>query len=207
MLRLQREGNTMNLKAWLYSLAAAAISAFATSVTAAIVDPSNFNFTLAGFERLAAVGGLSAVVAVLALLKQSPLPDGTQVSATTATKVGSVLLAATLLPFALTACTNWEQTTYQALASSKAVLDQAQIDYETGTAISHNAIAYQTITAAKAAQTTAVNAMVTYEQLKAVNTTSADALTKAQGDVETALAALPTLLSNVKALYAATGGK
>ena len=72
MLHLQREGNTVNLKAWLHSLAAAAISAFATSVTAAIVDPSNFNFTLAGFERLAAVGGLSAIVAVLALLKQSP---------------------------------------------------------------------------------------------------------------------------------------
>ena len=85
MQRLQREGNTMNLKAWLHSLAAAAISAFATSVTAAIVDPSNFNFTLAGFERLAAVGGLSAIVAVLALLKQSPLPDGTQVSASNST--------------------------------------------------------------------------------------------------------------------------
>lgn len=64
------------MKTWIHSIVAAAIAAFSTSVTAAIADPSSFNFSAKGFEHIAAVGGLSAVVAVLALLKKSPLPGG-----------------------------------------------------------------------------------------------------------------------------------
>lgn len=67
----------MNTKAWVHSLVAAAIAAFSTSITAAIVDPSTFNFTAKGFEHIAAVAGVTAALAVLALLKQSPLPPAT----------------------------------------------------------------------------------------------------------------------------------
>lgn len=62
------------MKAWIHSIVAAAIAAFATSVTAAIADPDKFNFSAAGIEHILAVGGLSALLAVLALLRQSPLP-------------------------------------------------------------------------------------------------------------------------------------
>lgn len=65
---------SVTLKTWLHSIVAAAIAAFSTSVTAAIAAPSSFNFSAVGLEHIAAVGGLSAVLAVLALLKQSPLP-------------------------------------------------------------------------------------------------------------------------------------
>ena len=71
------------MKAWIHSIVAAAIAAFATSVTAAFAAPDKFNFSAAGLEHILAVGGLSALLAVLALLRQSPLPptSGTQAAA------------------------------------------------------------------------------------------------------------------------------
>ena len=112
-----------------------------------------------------------------------------------------IALAATMLvAVGIVGCTTWERTTFQALSTSKAVIDQAQTDYEVGTAIPHNAVAYNAINSAKAAQTTAVNFMVTYEEIKAAGGTQAN-LTAAQNDVTIALANLPTLIANVKALY------
>lgn len=58
----------MNWKPWLHSLAAAAIGGFASAASAALVVP-NANPVLV--LKLGAVG---AIVPVLALLKQSPLP-------------------------------------------------------------------------------------------------------------------------------------
>lgn len=65
----------------------------------------------------------------------------------------------------LTGCTNWERDTFNTLASSKAVIDGSQSAYEART-IPHNTCAYNLINKAKAAQSTAVDAMLTYEQVK-----------------------------------------
>jgi hypothetical protein len=112
--------------------------------------------------------------------------------------------AITLVLFATVGCTNWERTTFQTLAASKATIDQAQVDYEAGTVIPHNLAAYQAINTAKQAQITAVNAMVVYEQLKATGATPT-ALNTAQVEVVTALSELPSLIVKIKALY--IGGK
>jgi hypothetical protein len=105
-----------------------------------------------------------------------------------------------LVTFAAVGCTNWERAAFQTLSTSQAVINKAQADYEVGTAIPHNTAAYNAINTAKNAQTTAVNLMVTYEEIKAAGGTAA-ALTSAQTDVTVALANLPTIIANVKALY------
>jgi hypothetical protein len=97
------------------------------------------------------------------------------------------------------------RTNFQALAATKAIIDQAQADYEAGIAFPHNAKAYTVINKAKAAQALAVNAMVKYEQLKSQEA-SAGMLATAQTNVETALADLPNLIASIKGLYI-TGGK
>jgi len=66
----------MNWKPWLHSLAAAAIGGFATALGAALVTG---NTTLRQAWQMALVG---ALIPVLALLKQSPLPDITTVTTT-----------------------------------------------------------------------------------------------------------------------------
>jgi hypothetical protein len=94
---------------------------------------------------------------------------------------------------------------FQTLAATTAIINQAQDDYEGGKVIPHNAAAYNTINAAKAAQKTAVNAMVTYEKLKAQKA-SARVLATAKAGVATALAGQPTLIASIVGLYS-TGGK
>lgn len=103
------------------------------------------------------------------------------------------------LPLAIVGCTSWERTTYQTLAASKAAIDQAQADYESGK-LPHSQTVYDAVNKAKAAQTLAVNSMVTYEQMKATGA-SQSALQTAQNDVTIALQALPTILADIKALY------
>ena len=130
------------------------------------------------------------------------------------------VLAAAMLTLAFAVgCQNWERTTFQALSASKTTLDSAQAAYEvsahTGTCptptatapacIPHTAAAYKTITDAKVLQKGAVDAMVVYEELKAANA-APDALTKAEADVEVALAALSTITGDVKSLYAVAKG-
>jgi hypothetical protein len=105
-----------------------------------------------------------------------------------------------ILTVGMVGCTNWERAAFQTLSTSQAVINQAQTDYEAGTVIPHNTAAYTAINAAKAAQTLAVNGMVTYEEIKAAGGTTAS-LTAAQNDVSVALANLPTIIANVKALY------
>ena len=107
-------------------------------------------------------------------------------------------------------CTSWETATYKTLAASQAVINQAQADYEvsasapcpaTGVAcLPHSAAVYRTINTAKAAQTTAVNAFVAYEEAKAAGGTQAN-LAALQTDVTVALQALPTIIANIKSLY------
>jgi len=75
----------MTLKAWIHSLVAAAISAAASGVTAGIVAPESFNFSGPGLQKLAALCGVNALLAVAAFLKQSPLPTA-EITATTTVK-------------------------------------------------------------------------------------------------------------------------
>lgn len=76
----------------------------------------------------------------------------------------ALVIAGAALTF--TGCDNFERTTFNVLSSSKAVIDDSQAKYEART-IPHNECVYSLINNAKAAQTVAVNAMVTYEQVKA----------------------------------------
>jgi hypothetical protein len=116
----------------------------------------------------------------------------------------------------LCGCTNWERQAFQSLSATKAAIDSAQQAYEvsapTGTCpvpatvscIPHTQTAHDAIQKAKDAQKTAVDSLVTYETAKA-NSQGQAALDIAKADVETTLAALPGLISDIKALY--QGGK
>ncbi len=117
----------------------------------------------------------------------------------------SILASLTLALIAAIGCTNWERQTFQALAASKATIDQAQVDYEAGTVLPHSTAAYNAINAAKAVQTTAVNQFLAYENLKATGAPQS-ALANAQVQVATAIAGLPPLITAIKALYS-NGGK
>jgi hypothetical protein len=92
-------------------------------------------------------------------------------------------------------CSTWERSTFQTLSASKAVLDQAQADYTSRT-IPRTHCAEAFINDGKAAQTAAVDGMVTYEQLKATkgNLTAQEAIVTAD------LATLAPLVVQIQAL-------
>jgi hypothetical protein len=96
-------------------------------------------------------------------------------------------------------CSSWEKTTYQTLSATQATINQAQTDYN-AKAIPQTQAAHDTITKAAQAHNAAVDLMVTYEEAKAAGGTTAS-LTAAQNDVTIALANLPALITDVKALY------
>ena len=110
----------------------------------------------------------------------------------------------------LCGCTTWEQTTYKTLAASDAVINQAQADYEASAAtpcatgavncLPHSAAVYNVVTKAKQIQVTAVNSMITYEEAKAVGGTTAN-LNGLEADVDVAIQQLPTLITDIQALY------
>ena len=95
-----------------------------------------------------------------------------------------------------TGCNDFERTAFQTLSSSRAVIDQAQVDYESRK-LPHNQCAYALINDAKAVQTTAVNAMVVYEEEKATNKD----LTSQTALVTSTIASLPPLVVKIKTLY------
>jgi hypothetical protein len=96
----------------------------------------------------------------------------------------------------LTGCNSFERDTFNSLAASKAVIDQAQADYTSGK-IKETSCSYALINDAKAAQTAGVNAMVVYEQEKAAKTD----LTAQTATVVGVVAGLPVLVTEIKALY------
>ena len=106
-----------------------------------------------------------------------------------------VLLLA-ILALSCVGCNDFERTAFQTLSSSRAVIDLGQADYESGK-LPHNQCAYALINDAKAAQTTAVNAMVVYEEAKA---TKKD-LTSQTALVSSTIASLPPLVVKIKTLY------
>lgn len=106
------------------------------------------------------------------------------------------ILALSVLILCVVGCTDFERTSFQTLSSSKAVIDQAQTDYEART-LPHTACSYSIINDAKAAQTAGVNAMVIYEEEKAAKTD----LTAQTAVVISTLLQLPAIIVQIKALY------
>ena len=108
--------------------------------------------------------------------------------------LASLALVATLC--LVTGCDSFERTSFQTLSASKAVIDTAQADYEART-LPHNACSYAIINDAKAAQTTAVNAMVVYEGEKSAGKD----LTAQTAVVAGTIAQIPAVIAQVKNLY------
>jgi len=96
-------------------------------------------------------------------------------------------------------CNDFERTAFQTLSASKTTVDQIAADYN-AKKLPQNETAYKAVTALRAAQTTAVDAMMEYETIKAAKG-SATALQAQQVIVTNALAALPPLIAAAKALY------
>jgi hypothetical protein len=69
------------VKVWLHSLIAAAIGGAAAALGVIILTPTSITWDEAGAILLAKAALIGAVVPVLALLKQSPLPSDTTDSA------------------------------------------------------------------------------------------------------------------------------
>lgn len=106
-----------------------------------------------------------------------------------------------LLPLVLLAavgCNDFERNTFKTLSASKAVLDDAQVKYEAGTALPHNSCAFTIINDGKAAQTIAVNAMLNYESVKAAK----GDLTSITSVVTLDLVALAPLVVKIESLIA-----
>ncbi|QEE30793.1 hypothetical protein FTW19_24005 [Terriglobus albidus] len=155
-----------NVRLWLHGLGAAFIGGAATSLATILVDSEKFNIdTLLGLQHLAVVAIVAGIVSAAGYLKQSPLPP-VEESRTPGSKLAALLVASLLLgSFGLTGCNDFERKTFQTLSASKALIDQAQIDYETGT-LPHTQASYDAIYKAKNAQTAAVRAFQVYEAAK-----------------------------------------
>lgn len=64
----------MTAKVWFHSLAAAAIGGASNAALGTLAMPDTFNFSHAGLLNLGKIAFVGALVPVLTLLKQSPLP-------------------------------------------------------------------------------------------------------------------------------------
>lgn len=106
------------------------------------------------------------------------------------------ILVLAVLALSVTGCTDFERASFQTLSASKAVIDQAQADYESK-ALPHTSCSYSIINDAKAIQVSAVNALELYEVDKAAKTD----LTAQSAVVTSALIQLPAVIVQVKALY------
>jgi hypothetical protein len=63
-----------SFRIWLYGLAAAAISAFASAASGAIALPTVFTFDKVGLLNMVKLATVPAMLAVFAYLKSSPIP-------------------------------------------------------------------------------------------------------------------------------------
>lgn len=196
---------TTTTKAWLHSIAAAFISAFATAMVGALALPTVFNLTHDGLANIAKITLVPALLAVFNILKQSPLPTAsvtvTKTSSVEVTPTGGaivplVLFALLLGSFALTGCNDFERTSFQTLSASKAVIDTAQADYEAHK-LPKTACTKALIESGKVAQTVAVNALMDYDKVLAAH--GDPALTQAA--VISDLASLAPMVAQVKTLY------
>jgi hypothetical protein len=174
----------------------------------AVTNPANF-WTVSTLGDIINASMVAAGIHGTAkLLNQAPDDDGGKTPAPDQQKIASgkfpVIAIAFLMlcTMGLAGCNGFERATYQTLSASKAVVDQAQADYEART-IPKSPQAYAAINKAKDAQTAAVQAMATYETIKYAKGTDA-ALSTQQAVVVGLLAKLPDLVAAVKLLYTPT---
>lgn len=139
-----------------------------------------------------------AIVGLIVWYKNTQADGSGSQSNNSGAKTLAILVFLTLAMYSL-GCSGWERTSFQALATSKATIDQAQADYESGK-LPHTTATYNAINAAKDAQTVAVNQLVAYEGAKAAGKTGND-LAIAEAQVTAAMADLPPLIAAIKALY------
>jgi hypothetical protein len=123
----------MNLKTWFKGLGVFVLSSFITSLAAANLSPSTFNFSRQGLAKLGALALIVGGKAVLLYLKQSPLPPPNgKTDWTNWTKISGAVAFAVVLPASLltSGCvSSWEQSTYATLATGKALIDCAVAGY------------------------------------------------------------------------------
>ena len=72
-------------KTWLHSLVAAGIGGASNALLGVVAMPDTFNFTHAGLLNMGKIALAGALVPVLTLLKQSPLPSA-EITTTTTVK-------------------------------------------------------------------------------------------------------------------------
>lgn len=112
---------------------------------------------------------------------------------------GSII--ACILLICCTGCSKFEKTSFQTLSASQAVVDTAQADYIQGTKIKQTPQSYAVINKAKQVQDTAVDGLLAYHDLSVAAVKNPSAIANAQGVVVAALAELPQVIIDVKALY------
>jgi hypothetical protein len=221
----------MNLKTWFKGLGVFVASSFITSLAAANLSPSTFNFSKPGLSKLAALAAIVGLKAVLLYLKQSPLPATAVPS--NLSKISGAFVLALALPGAamISGCVNtWEQTTYATLAMGKALVDCAVAGYNHFDADIRHACAanpadpafdsakfyipqtrdaQQAIEKARRAQIACVEAFEGYAVAK-LGKDKTVSLTDKQAAVANYLSQLPALFNAVRALIGAAapaGGK
>jgi hypothetical protein len=215
----------MNLKTWFKGLGVFVLSSFITSLAAANLSPSTFNFSRAGLAKLGTLALIVGGKAVLLYLKQSPLPPS--VGRTDWTRISGLVAFAAVLPATLltSGCvSSWEQSTYATLATGKALIDCAVAGYNhfdgdirhacaanpgdptfdpTKFYIPQTRDAQQAIEKARQMQVACVEAFEGYAVAK-VGKDKTVPLAEKQAAVAGYLTQLPALLSAVRALMGQT---
>lgn len=118
-------------------------------------------------------------------------------------------LCITALLVMSTACSNWEQTTFQVLSASSGTIHQAILDYNGAT--TRTTGEYNALVAAKNANNLAVQAFKSYWDVKvsvtstlsACNKSTTPACTQAQADLNAAIAAVNSALLQLGPLVTA----
>jgi hypothetical protein len=77
---------TSTARTWLTSIIAAAVGGAANAVLGVIAMPDTFNFTHTGWVNIGKTALIGALIPVLTLLKQSPIPSA-EITTTTTAKV------------------------------------------------------------------------------------------------------------------------
>ncbi len=211
----------MNLTAWFKGLGVFVLSSFITSLAAANLSPSTFNFSKAGLAKLGGLAFIVGIKAVLLYLKQSPLPSPS--ANTNWSKISGIVVLAAAMPAAIltSGCvSSWEQSAYATLATGKALIDCSVAGYNHFDADIRHACAsnpsdpafdpaqfyipqtreaQQAIEKARQAQIACVEAFEGYAVAK-VGKDKAVSLAGKQAAVTAYLAQLPELLNAVRAL-------
>lgn len=184
---------------------AIAVNVIFSAAALFVVTPADQIFTPATLASLVvAVLGAAGIHGTVSKLAQSGQTPAPVTPSGMGAKGLAILLAAgaSLAIVTLTGCNNFERDAFQTLSASQAVINQSQADYESG-AIAKTQAAYAAINKAKAMQVLAVQAMATYENIKATKGTES-ALAAQQQVVTNFLTELPALVTAVKALYSST---